>query len=95
MKVAIDKSIVNQIKDFDKFDYIYVFEDEPLDELIKLKYHCIHKDYVDRVDVNLTKYNINARITTTIEDESWKDFKKPNYKYAIIIPSYNNDHRRL
>ncbi len=95
MKVAIDKSNISKVKDFNKFDYIYVFDEEPINKLIKLNLHCIHKDYVDGVDVNLTKYKLNARITTTIEDESWKDFKKPDYKYAIIIPSYNNDHRRL
>ena len=32
MKVAIDKKCISKIKDFTEFDYIYVFEDEPIDE---------------------------------------------------------------
>ena len=30
MKVAIDKKCINKIKDFTEFDYIYVFDKEPL-----------------------------------------------------------------
>lgn len=76
MKVAIDKECINQIKDFTEFEYIYVFDDEPLQDLLDLKLHCIHKDYI-------------------CEIEDIKYFNKKDYKFAIIVPSYNNDHRKL
>lgn len=96
MKVAIDRKCVSKIKDFTKFDYIYVFEDEPLNELLKTKLHCIHKDYIDEVEVNLTNYNIECIKKASIDDEYCFDvpFKK-DYKFAIIVPNSNNDHRKL
>lgn len=93
MIVAIDKSCINKIKNFKEFEYIYVFEDETLEELKKTKLHCIHKDYIDDVDINLTKYKINCLKETSIEDKNWKKLpEKKNYKFAIIVPNYNNDH---
>lgn len=93
MKVAIDKKCIAKIKDFTEFDYIYVFEDEPLNELLKTKLHCIHKDYIDEVEVNLTNYNIECIKKASIDDEDCFDipFKK-DYKFAIIVPNCNNDH---
>lgn len=76
MKIAIDKDSISKIKDFTDNEYIYVFDDEPLEYLESLNLHCIHKDYM---------YTI-------------KDLKIPfkkNYKFAIIVPNYNNDHRKL
>lgn len=96
MKVAIDKDCINKIKDFREFDYVYIFDDEPFEELLKLKLHCIHKDYVDGVEVNLSNYDINAIKRATIDDDKWKkEPVKKEYKFAIIVPNYNNDHRRL
>ena len=96
MKVAIDKNSIKEIKDFEEFDYIYVFENEPLNELLKTKLHCIHKDYIDEVEVNLTNYNIECIKKASIDDEDCFDipFKK-DYKFAIIVPNCNNDHRRI
>jgi glycosyltransferase involved in cell wall biosynthesis len=93
MKVAIDKDCIKYIEDFTEFDYIYVYEDETLADLLKLKLHCVYKDYVEFVDINLTKYNIECLKQTTIEDKHWKDKpEKPDYKFAIVIPNCNNDH---
>ena len=96
MRVAIDKRCISKIKDFTEFDYIYVFEDETLDELLKTKLHCIHKDFIDEVGINLTNYNIDCIKKANIDDEDCFDipFKK-DYKFAIIVPNYNNDHRRI
>lgn len=98
MKVAIDKKCISKIKDSIEFDYIYVFEDEPLNELLKTKLHCIHKDYIDEVEVevNLTNYNIECIKKASIDDENCFDipFKK-DYRFAIIVPNCNNDHRRI
>ena len=46
MKIAIDKDNIKEIKDFSKNEYVYVFDDEPLEELLKLNMQCINKDYV-------------------------------------------------
>lgn len=74
MKIAIDKDTINQVKDFSKNEYVYIFnDDEKLEDLIKLNLHCINVNYT----------------------ETLKDFKyafKKDYKFAIIVPNYNNDH---
>ena len=92
MKVAIDKETVGKIKDFSKHDYIYIFDTEPYDELAKLGLHCIHKDYVSEIDINLTNYNIDCYKKANIEDKNWDKLNIKEYKYAIIVPNYNNDH---
>lgn len=94
MKVAIDKNCIQYIKDFTEFEYIYIFDNEPIDELIKLNLHCMHKDYADMIDVNLSSYDINCLKKANINDKDWKVApKKEDYKFAIIVPNYNNDHR--
>ena len=96
MKVAIDKNCIDKIKDFTEHEYIYIYEKEPLDYLSKLNLHCQHKDYVDEVDINLTNYKINCFKKANINDKDWDKLpEKKNYKYAIIIPNCNNDHRQL
>lgn len=93
MKVAIDKSIINQIEDFNEFEYIYIFDNEPIKDLLKTNLHCINKSYIDYVDINLSKYDINCIKHTTIKDKNWKKaVRKKNYKFAIIVPNCNNDH---
>ena len=92
MKVAIDKKTYKKIKDFNEFDYIYVFDDESIEDLIKLNLHCIHKNYIDGVDVNLTDYEISCIKKANIKDKDWKEIPEKKYKFAIIIPNCNNDH---
>ena len=91
MKVAIDKTVINDIKDLNEFEYIYIFDNEPIEELIKLNMHCIRKDYIDEVDINLTKYDIPCYKKCTINDDLTIPPKR-DYKFAIIVPNYNNDH---
>lgn len=93
MKVAIDKNTINKIKDLKEFEFIYVFDNEPLNELTKLKLHCVNKDFLDYVDINLTDYNIKCLKKANIKDKDWK--KKPelkNNKFAIVIPNFNYAH---
>ena len=54
MKVAIDKNVIGQIKDFTEFEYIYIFEDEPLEELLNLGCKCAKFGFLDEVDINLS-----------------------------------------
>ena len=93
MKVAIDKSCIDKIKDFTEFEYIYVFDKEPLKEILDIDLHCINKDYIDEVDINLTSYDINCLKKANINDKEWYKLPpKKDYKFAIIVPNYNNDH---
>jgi len=90
MKVAIDKNCIDKIKDFTKYEYIYVFDKEPIEELLELNLNCIHKDYIDEVDINLSKYNIRCIKKANIEEKDW--YKMPEIKdkkIAIIIPNCN------
>lgn len=92
MRVAIDKNVIKQIKDFTEFEYIYVYENEEYEELKKLNLHCIHKDYINNVDINLTDYNIPCLRKNKVTDKDWKKpIAKKDYKFAIIVPNYNND----
>lgn len=96
MKVAIDKNTIDKIKDFTQFEYVYIFENEPVQKLQQLGLHCVNKDYIEEVDINLTNYDIVCFKKANIEDKNWYKLpKKKNYKFAVIVPNYNNDHRRL
>ena len=92
MVIAVDKNSYSAIQD-DNNEYVYLFDKEPIQELIEKNIHCINYKQCKFVDINLTKYNIDCIKKAKITD---KDFNKlperKNYKYAIIIPNYNNDH---
>ena len=93
MKVAIDKQCINKIKDFTQYEYIYIFDDEPLQELLDLNLHCVRKGYIEDIDINLSQYNISCYKKANIEDADWYKLPEVNkYKYAVIIPNCNNDH---
>ena len=89
MKIAINNlSYVNKLQGN---EIIYVFNKEPLKDLLKTKLHCIHRDYIEGVDINLTNYEIPCIKKCTINDDLNIPPKR-DYKFAIIIPNYNNDH---
>ena len=92
MKIAIDKDSLN-IKKKKENEYIYLYDDEPLDELKKLNMKCSNYKYCDFVDINLTKYNVRCFKKAKPTD---KDFdampEKKNNKIGIIIPNYNYEH---
>lgn len=93
MIVAIDKNCINKIKDFTKYEYIYVFDNEPLSELLKLRLHCVNKEFLDEVDINLSSYEIKCLKKANIEEKDW--YKLPpikDKKIAIIVPNYNYEH---
>lgn len=94
MQIAIDETCIKDLNKIKKHDLIYIFDDnEKLEDLLKLNLHCIHKSKISDVEVNASKYMLNAIKTVKIEDISKiKLPKKKNYKFCIIIPSYNNDH---
>lgn len=89
MMIAINnKEDINKLKDK---EIVYVFDNETIEELEKLNVHCIHKDYIEEVDINLTDYNIPCIKKCTIDDDLSLPPKK-DYKFAIIVPNCNNDH---
>ena len=90
MKIAVDKSTYHISKDKDK-EYIYLFDDETLDELLKTNMHCVYYKKCDYVDINLTGYDIDCIKKAQITDKDYDKIAKQNYKYAIIIPNCNND----
>lgn len=89
MRIAI-----NDVKNIDKLkgnELIYVFENETINDLLKINLHCIHKDHIEEVDINLTSYNIDCIKKCSLDDDITLPEKK-DYKFAIIIPNCNNDH---
>lgn len=95
MKIAIDKTCLKYLDKLKGHELIYIFYDEPLDELLKLNMHCIHKSKINNVDINASKYMLNAIKTVQIENiDKIKMPEKKDYRFCVIIPSYNNDHRR-
>ena len=93
MKIAIDKNIdISKLKK--GYDYIYVFDDkEKINDLIKTGMHCINKDLIKSVDINMTQYNFKCIKKAKITDKDYdKVPEKKNYKFAIIVPNCNNDH---
>lgn len=91
MTIAIDKNTKEAIKEDNK--YIYLFDKEPLEELLKLNLHCVHYTKCPYVDINLTDYDINCFKKAKLSDKDYDKLPdKTNYKFAIIVPNYNNDH---
>ena len=91
MKVAIDKNSVNIAKKNGN-EYIYLFDNEKLDELLKTNLHCVYYKNCDYVDINLTNYDIDCIKKAKITDENYDKLEKKNHKIGIIIPNYNYEH---
>ena len=92
MKIAIDKNSVNIAKK-DGNEYIYLFDNENYEELLKTGLHCIYYKYCSFVDINLTDYDIDCIKQCKVTDNDWNKLpEKVNYKIGIIIPNYNYEH---
>lgn len=92
MIISIDKNSINAVKDNNN-EYIYLFDDENLHELLDTELHCLNYKYCDFVDINLTDYDIDCIKKSKMTDENYDKLPdKINYKYAIIVPNCNNDH---
>jgi len=89
MKVAINN--LDYVAKLKEYEIIYAFDKEPLRELLNTKLHCLHKDYIEHVDINLTDYDIPCIKKCTIDDDLTIPPKK-DYKFAVIVPNCNNDH---
>ena len=93
MQVAIDRTCLKYLDKVKGNELIYIFDDEPLEELLKLNMHCVHKSKISEVEINASKFKLNAIKTVNLANISKLEVpKKKDYKFCIIIPNYNNDH---
>ena len=93
MQVAIDKTCLKYLDKVKGNELIYIFDNEPLEEILKLNMHCVHKSKISEVEVNASNLKLNAIKTVNLANISELELpKKKDYKFVIIIPSYNNDH---
>ena len=96
MKVAIDKTCLKYLDKVKGNELIYIFDNEPLEELLKLNMHCVHKSKISEVEVNASNFKLNAIKTVNLANISKLEVpKKKDYKFCIIIPNYNNDHGNI
>ena len=92
MKIAVDKNSINVVKN-NKNEYIYLFNNEPLKQLIDTKSHCIYYKNCDFVDINLTDYDIDCIKKAKITDKDFDELpEKINNTFGIIVPNYNYEH---
>ena len=91
MTIAIDKDSLSALDD--KNDFVYLYDDENIKDLLKLNLHCLYYKKCDYVDINLSKYDVNCYKRTDIKDKECKMIPpKKNYKIAIIVPNCNYEH---
>lgn len=96
MQVAIDKTCLKYLDKVKGNELIYIFDNEPLEELLKLNMHCVHKSKINEVEVNASKFKLNAIKTVNLANISKLEVpKKKDYEFCIIIPNYNNDHGNI
>lgn len=92
MLIAIDKTNYALVEKKKDNEYIYIFENETYEELKEKGLHCIHKDYINYVDINTTDYEIECLKKCKISDENWDVYEKKNFKLGIIVPNLNYEH---
>lgn len=91
MKITVDKKSLDAVKSNN--EYIYLFDDEPINELINTGLHCIYYKSCKFVDINLTDYDIDCIKKAKVTDKDYDKLpNKKDYKFAIIVPNCNNDH---
>ena len=96
MQVAIDKTCLKYLDKVKGNELIYIFDDEPLEELLKLNMNCVHKSKISEVEINASNFKLNAIKTVNLSNISELEVpKKKDYKFCIIIPNYNNDHGNI
>lgn len=92
MIIAVDKNSYQVAKE-DKNEYVYLFDDEPLDDLLKTKLHCVYYENFKFADINTTDYDIDCIKKCKISEKGWNKLpKKIDYKIGIVIPNFNYEH---
>ena len=88
MLIAIDKFSKKAYRKNDD-EYVYLFEDESLNELLVNNLHCVYYKDCKYADINLTKYDIDCLKKADVNDEDCLKLDKKDNKIAIIIPNFN------
>ena len=92
MKIAVDINSVN-IPKKKGVEYIYLFDNEPIEQLKQTNLHCLHYEYCDYVDINLTRFNVNCLKKSNQKKRNFDELPpKKEFKIGIIIPNYNYEH---
>ena len=91
MKIAVNKTSIKAVKN-DNNEYIYLFDNEEYEDLLKLNMHCIYYKNCKYVDLNLTDYDIDCIKQAKITDKDYDKIERKDYKIGIIIPNYNYEH---
>lgn len=92
MRIAIDKNSITAYKK-DENEYIYLYDKEPLEDLLKTNLHCMSYKVCTFADINLTDFDIECIKKAKLTDKNYDKLpEKVDYKYAIIVPNFNNDH---
>lgn len=92
MKIAVDRNSLNAVKE-NNVEYIYLFDDEKLQDLIDKNLHCLYWRDCEYVDINLTDYNVECLKKAKIDEKDYDKLpEKKDYKFAVIVPNCNNDH---
>lgn len=90
VKIAVDRDSIKKVKFDSDVDYIYLFDDEKLDELLSTNLHCLYYKDCDFVDINLTKFDVDCLKKASVEDNDYNKLpEKQNFKIGVIIPNYN------
>lgn len=90
VRIAVDKDSIKKVKFDSDVDYIYLFDDEKLDELLNTNLHCLYYKDCDFVDINLTNFDVDCLKKASVDDKDYSKLpKKQNFKIGVIIPNYN------
>ena len=91
MKIAVDKNSLEAVDN--KNEFIYLYEDEPIEKLLETGLHCIDYRYCEFVDINLTDYDVECIKKAKLTDKNWDKLPEyVEYKIGIIMPNYNYEH---
>ena len=91
MRIAVDKDSIDVVND--ENEYLYVYDKEDLETLLKRDIHCINYKYIDYVDINLTDFDIECIKKCKKTDKDWNKIPdRKDFKIGIIIPNFNYEH---
>jgi len=91
VRIAVDKNSYQVVKK-DNNEYIYLFDNENFEELLKTGLQCVRYDKCEFVDINLTDYEVDCIKKAKYGDKDWNKIEYIDYKIGIIIPNFNYEH---
>ena len=92
MRIAVDKNSYQVAKN-DGNEYIYIYNDESLQDLMKTKLLCQEWYEIGSVDINTTDYILDCKKKCKVTDKDWNILPPyKEHKIGIIVPNYNYAH---